>query len=130
MPSVVILLRQTPPGFGSRGSKLLLTRFQGSLPHLLAFVGIVADGHHLKPRLELLALRHRRAHYRRRQCFGGHGNVKGVLGGVLLLTVIQVGLAIVNVPSFYVGMIGGVIILSLSPLMLSGSVTSDSPATR
>ncbi|PSH21827.1 sugar ABC transporter permease [Yersinia pseudotuberculosis] len=42
--------------------------------------------------------------------FGGHGNVKGVLGGVLLLTVIQVGLAIVNVPSFYVGMIGGVII--------------------
>lgn len=33
------------------------------------FVGIVADGHHLKPRLELLALRHRRAHYRRRQCF-------------------------------------------------------------
>ncbi len=62
--------------------------------------------------------------------FGGHGNVKGVLGGVLLLTVIQVGLAIVNVPSFYVGMIGGVIILSLSPLMLSGSVTSDSPATR
>lgn len=42
--------------------------------------------------------------------FGGHGNVKGGLGGVLLLTVIQVGLAIVNVPSFYVGMIGGVII--------------------
>lgn len=42
----------------------------------------------------------------------------------------QVGLAIVNVPSFYVGMIGGVIILSLSPLMLSGSVTSDSPAPR
>ncbi|KAF1029215.1 MAG: Ribose import permease protein RbsC [Pseudomonas sp.] len=42
--------------------------------------------------------------------FGGRGNVKGVLGGVLLLTVIQVGLAIVNVPSFYVGMIGGVMI--------------------
>jgi monosaccharide ABC transporter membrane protein, CUT2 family (TC 3.A.1.2.-) len=36
--------------------------------------------------------------------------VLGVLGGVLLLTVIQVGLAIVNVPSFYVGMIGGVMI--------------------
>jgi simple sugar transport system permease protein len=42
--------------------------------------------------------------------FGGRGNVKGVLGGVLLLTVIQVGLAIVNVPSFYVGMIGGLMI--------------------
>jgi simple sugar transport system permease protein len=42
--------------------------------------------------------------------FGGRGNAKGVLGGVLLLTVIQVGLAIVNVPSFYVGMIGGVMI--------------------
>lgn len=42
--------------------------------------------------------------------FGGRGNVKGVLGGVLLLTVIQVGLAIVNVPSFYVGMIGGIMI--------------------
>jgi simple sugar transport system permease protein/ribose transport system permease protein len=42
--------------------------------------------------------------------FGGRGNVKGVLGGVLLLTVIQVGLAIVNVPSFYVGMIGGMMI--------------------
>lgn len=42
--------------------------------------------------------------------FGGRGNIKGVLGGVLLLTVIQVGLAIVNVPSFYVGMIGGIMI--------------------
>ncbi|WP_082653307.1 ABC transporter permease [Aureimonas sp. AU22] len=42
--------------------------------------------------------------------FGGRGNVVGVLGGVLLLTVIQVGLAIVNVPSFYVGMIGGFMI--------------------
>ncbi|WP_127142658.1 ABC transporter permease [Pelagibacterium montanilacus] len=42
--------------------------------------------------------------------FGGRGNVIGVLGGVLLLTVIQVGLAIVNVPSFYVGMIGGFMI--------------------
>ena len=31
-------------------------------------------------------------------------------GGVLLLTVIQVGLAITNVPSFYVGMIGGFMI--------------------
>lgn len=42
--------------------------------------------------------------------FGGRGNVIGVMGGVLLLTVIQVGLAIVSVPSFYVGMIGGFMI--------------------
>lgn len=42
--------------------------------------------------------------------FGGRGTVVGVLGGVLLLTVIQVGLAIVSVPSFYVGMIGGFMI--------------------
>jgi ribose/xylose/arabinose/galactoside ABC-type transport system permease subunit len=42
--------------------------------------------------------------------FGGRGNVIGILGGVLLLTVIQVGLAITNVPSFYVGMIGGFMI--------------------
>lgn len=42
--------------------------------------------------------------------FGGRGSVIGVLGGVLLLTVIQVGLAIVSVPSFYVGMIGGFMI--------------------
>lgn len=41
---------------------------------------------------------------------GGRGTVIGVLGGVLLLTVIQVGLAIVSVPSFYVGMIGGFMI--------------------
>lgn len=42
--------------------------------------------------------------------FGGRGNTWGVLGGVLLLTVISVGLAIINVPSFYVGMIGGMMI--------------------
>lgn len=42
--------------------------------------------------------------------FGGRGHVIGILGGVLLLTVIQVGLAIVAVPSFYVGMIGGLMI--------------------
>lgn len=42
--------------------------------------------------------------------FGGRGNVIGVLGGVLLLTVIQVGLAIISVPSFYVGIIGGCMI--------------------
>ncbi len=37
----------------------------------------------------------------------GGVSVFGVLGGVLLLTVIQVGLAIINVSSFHVGMIGG-----------------------
>lgn len=42
--------------------------------------------------------------------FGGRGSVVGVLGGVLLLTVIQAGLAVVSFPSFYVGMIGGVMI--------------------
>ncbi|MGI4799139.1 MAG: ABC transporter permease [Janthinobacterium lividum] len=39
--------------------------------------------------------------------FGGRGHVPGILGGVLLLTVIHVGLSLVNVPSFYVDMIGG-----------------------
>lgn len=42
--------------------------------------------------------------------FGGRGDALGILGGVLLLTVIHVGLSIVNVPSFYVDMIGGVMI--------------------
>ncbi|MEM1129658.1 MAG: ABC transporter permease [Pseudomonadota bacterium] len=42
--------------------------------------------------------------------FGGRGRVLGILGGVLLLTVIQTGLSIVNVPSFYVEMIGGFLI--------------------
>ena len=42
--------------------------------------------------------------------FGGRGHVPGILGGVLLLTVIHVGLSIVNVPSFYVDMIGGLAI--------------------
>lgn len=42
--------------------------------------------------------------------FGGRGSVLGVLGGVLLLTTIQAGLAVVNFPSFYVGMIGGLMI--------------------
>jgi simple sugar transport system permease protein len=42
--------------------------------------------------------------------FGGRGSTLGILGGVLLLTVIRVGLAIVYVPSFYVTMIGGVLI--------------------
>ena len=42
--------------------------------------------------------------------FGGRGNTIGIVGGVLLLTVIHVGLAVVSVPSFYVNMIGGVLI--------------------
>ena len=42
--------------------------------------------------------------------FGGRGGTLGILGGVLLLTVIHVGLAIVYVPSFYVTMIGGLLI--------------------
>ncbi|GHT85543.1 sugar ABC transporter permease [Bacteroidia bacterium] len=43
-------------------------------------------------------------------CSGGQGNVPGVLGGVLLLTVIQVGLQILGVSSYYVQMINGLII--------------------
>jgi simple sugar transport system permease protein/ribose transport system permease protein len=42
--------------------------------------------------------------------FGGRGGALGILGGVLLLTVIHVGLAITEVPSFYVQMIGGILI--------------------
>ncbi len=42
--------------------------------------------------------------------FGGRGGTLGILGGVLLLTVIHVGLAIIYVPSFYVTMIGGILI--------------------
>ncbi len=43
-------------------------------------------------------------------CTGGQGTVQGVLGGVLLLTVIQVGLQILGVSSYYVQMINGLII--------------------
>jgi simple sugar transport system permease protein len=60
---------------------------------------------------KLSALRHRRADHRRGQRVRRpRQSVLGVLGGVLLLTVIQVGLAIISLPSFYVGMIGGVMI--------------------
>ena len=38
---------------------------------------------------------------------GGRGHVLGILGGVLLLTVIHVGLSILDVSSFHVDMIGG-----------------------
>ena len=34
----------------------------------------------------------------------------GIFGGVLLLTVIHAGLAVVSVPSFYVNLIGSVLI--------------------
>lgn len=43
-------------------------------------------------------------------CSGGQGTVQGVLGGTLLLTVIQVGLQILGVSSYYVQMINGLII--------------------
>lgn len=43
-------------------------------------------------------------------CSGGQGTVQGVLGGVLLLTVIQVGLQILGVSSYNVQMINGLII--------------------
>jgi simple sugar transport system permease protein/ribose transport system permease protein len=43
-------------------------------------------------------------------CSGGVGTVQGVLGGVLLLTVIQVGLQILGVSSYNVQMINGIII--------------------
>ncbi len=43
-------------------------------------------------------------------CSGGVGTVQGVLGGVLLLTVILVGLDILGVSSYYVQMINGLII--------------------
>lgn len=45
-------------------------------------------------------------------CSGGQGTVQGVLGGVLLLTVIQVGLQILGVSSYYVLMINGLMIFS------------------
>jgi simple sugar transport system permease protein/ribose transport system permease protein len=38
---------------------------------------------------------------------GGRGRVLGMLGGVLLLTVVQVGLQIANIDAYYVSMAGG-----------------------
>jgi len=38
---------------------------------------------------------------------GGRGRVIGMLGGTLLLTVVQVGLQIVNISAYYVAMVGG-----------------------
>lgn len=41
---------------------------------------------------------------------GGRGRVQGILGGVLLLTVIQIGLQALGISSFYVDMAGGIMI--------------------
>ena len=41
---------------------------------------------------------------------GGRGHVLGMLGGVLLITVIQVALQIVNISAYYVQMAGGIVI--------------------
>ncbi|GEN34780.1 MULTISPECIES: ABC transporter permease [Aneurinibacillus] len=41
---------------------------------------------------------------------GGKGKISGVLGGVLLLTVIQTGLQILGISSYFVTMVGGMMI--------------------
>lgn len=41
---------------------------------------------------------------------GGSGRVLGMLGGALLLTVVQVGLQIINISAYYVQMVGGAMI--------------------
>ena len=41
---------------------------------------------------------------------GGRGSIPGILGGVLLLTVIQVGLQVLGISSYYVQMSGGLMI--------------------
>ncbi|CDX55279.1 putative ABC transport integral membrane subunit [Mesorhizobium plurifarium] len=42
---------------------------------------------------------------------GGRGRVLGMLGGTLLITVIQTGLQLINVSAYYIQMIGGAMIL-------------------
>lgn len=42
---------------------------------------------------------------------GGRGRVAGMLGGTLLITVIQTGLQLINVSAYYIQMIGGSMIL-------------------
>lgn len=42
--------------------------------------------------------------------FGGRGSIIGMLGGTLLLTVVQVGLQIINISAYYVAIVGGVMI--------------------
>jgi len=41
---------------------------------------------------------------------GGRGHIVGMLGGTLLLTIVQVGLQIVNISAYYVAIVGGVMI--------------------
>ncbi|WP_159552140.1 ABC transporter permease [Citricoccus sp. K5] len=41
---------------------------------------------------------------------GGRGATIGILGGVLLLTVVQVGLQVINIDAYYVGVVGGAMI--------------------
>jgi|SRR5699024_6909796 len=41
---------------------------------------------------------------------GGRGATIGILGGALLLTVVQVGLQVINIDAYYVGVVGGVMI--------------------
>jgi simple sugar transport system permease protein/ribose transport system permease protein len=42
---------------------------------------------------------------------GGRGRVSGVLGGTLLLTVVQLGLQVVDISPYYVQMVGAGMIL-------------------
>lgn len=41
---------------------------------------------------------------------GGRGPVLGMLGGALLLTVVQVGLQLINIDAYFISMVGGVMI--------------------
>ncbi|MFC7400939.1 ABC transporter permease [Citricoccus sp. GCM10030269] len=41
---------------------------------------------------------------------GGRGATIGILGGVLLLTIVQVGLQVINIDAYYVGVVGGAMI--------------------
>ena len=43
--------------------------------------------------------------------FGGIGRVPGIMAGVLLITIIQTGLQIIDIPSFWVNFVGGMVIL-------------------
>jgi len=43
--------------------------------------------------------------------FGGVGRISGIIGGILLLTVVQVALQIVSISAFYVQVVGGAMIL-------------------
>jgi ribose/xylose/arabinose/galactoside ABC-type transport system permease subunit len=57
---------------------------------------------------------------------GGRGRVLGVLGGTLLLTVVQLGLQVVNISAYYVQMVGGGMIL-LAVIIDALRVRSESP---